>query len=151
MDIQRAMTRKVIYLHPDDTLLMADIIMREGDFRHMPVVEDGKVVGMISDRDVLRHGHQDTDNFLVPKVAVRKVMGQPVASCFPETSISSVVSMMIGLKIDAVAVVDSLGALIGLVTSTDLLDLLRDGDPDFASALLPFDFEIIASDEIYTQ
>lgn len=151
MDIQRAMTRKVIYLHPDDTLQMADIIMREGDFRHMPVVEDGKVVGMISDRDVLRHGHQNEENFVVPKVAVRKVMGQPVASCFPETSISSVVSMMIGLKIDAVVVVDSLGALIGLVTSTDLLDLLRDGDPDFASALLPFDFEVVASDELYTQ
>ncbi|MCB9639359.1 MAG: CBS domain-containing protein [Myxococcales bacterium] len=151
MEIQRAMTRKVVYLQPEDTLNMANVIMKEGDFRHMPVVEDGKVVGMISDRDVLRYGIDQDGEFVVPKIAVRQVMARPVASCFPESSISSVVSMMIGLKIDAVAVVDTQGALTGLVTSTDLLDLLRDGDPDFASSLLPFDFEVFPADEIYMQ
>lgn len=149
MEIQRAMTRRVVFLQPEDTLNIADIIMQEGDFRHMPVVEDGKVVGMISDRDILRHGYEQDGTFVVPKVPVRQVMARPVASCFPESSISSVVSMMIGLKIDAVAVVDTQGGLVGLITSTDLLDLLRDGDPDFASSLLPFDFEVFPADELY--
>jgi CBS domain-containing protein len=105
---------------------------------------------MISDRDVLRWGQQEEGFFVVPKIPVREVMSRPVASCFPESSIASVVSMMIGLKIDAVAVVDSLGHLLGLVTSSDLLDLLRDGDPDFASSLLPFDFEVIHADDLYS-
>ncbi len=52
--IRDIMTHSVSTLSPDDDLMKADAIMRGGRIRHLPVVSDGKLVGLITHRDLLR-------------------------------------------------------------------------------------------------
>jgi acetoin utilization protein AcuB len=106
--------------------------MEEMNIRHLPVMIDARLVGIVSDRDLLRRPDGGEPS------ACGEVMTPSPLTCSPDSSIASVAAMMIEHKIDSIPVV--LGErLIGLVTSTDLLELLVERD---RAQVLPFDFQL---------
>lgn len=88
--------------------------------RHMPVLHDDKLVGILSERDILEHRAKcgvDNDWWREPAAAA---MHTPVQTAGPDDSLTEAAGRMSGSKIGALPIVE-LGKLIGLVTVTDVL------------------------------
>lgn len=128
-----AMTREVIVVPPQLNLAAANRLMERSRIRHLPVVAGGSLLGIISDRDVLRHAGA------LERTSCAEAMTPAPITCFPATSVARVAALMIEHKIDALPVVSEDGSMVGLVTSTDLLGLLVD-QPE--ANRLPFDFQL---------
>jgi len=136
------MTREVICVQPQDTLEDAYSLMTEWQIRHLPVVEGGILLGVLSDRDVLARAQVNGAVVAVPAMAVSVAMTpQPLVTCRPTSSVGYVAGLMLDYKIDCVPVTDVEGLLVGLVTSSDLLQLLRDRD-DEEHKILPFSYTV---------
>jgi CBS domain-containing protein len=140
-----AMTRDIITAPLSLTLRAAWAIMESRRIRHLPVVQGSRLVGILSDRDILSRATLDpAEGFIVPDgVVVGAAMTLAPITCSMATTISWVAETMVQGKIDAIPVVEADDVLVGLVTSTDLLALLIDHDE---AKLLPFDFRLVDAD-----
>jgi acetoin utilization protein AcuB len=131
------MTRDVIVVPHSLSVTHAWRILQENRIRHLPVVDDGKLAGILSDRDLLLLGHiQPSGEVSFVDRAVGDIMTLRPLTCAPSSSVAEVVRIMTSHKIDALPVVSG-DRLVGLVTSTDLLLLL-----DKAEEPLPFEFRV---------
>ena len=125
MKASAAMTRNVVCVEPTDSLQDAYEIMTEWEIRHLPVLEGQTLVGILSDRDVLIHATQGSDGALeIEPISVSEAMTEDPVTCKASTSVTLISETMIKHKIDSVPVVDEEHQLVGLVTSSDLLELL---------------------------
>lgn len=135
------MTRRVVIAAPSMSLSEAWSLMRQCRFRHLPVVDEGLLLGIVSDRDVLAWATRAESGAMdVPDTTLMKVMTPAPYVCRPDTHVADLVRIMTEQKIDAVPVVDAADRLVGLVTSTDLLLLLISLDE--AKVPIPFQFEL---------
>lgn len=135
--IDSIMTLRPVTVAPDTDLYQAFATMRRCGFRHLPVINHGELVGILSDRDVWRGGKQKDGVLQVANVPVRDVMSNSVVTCTAAERIGDAADMMLHFKIDALPVVNSDGAVIGILTSSDLLVALRrfDGLTDVGAVL----------------
>lgn len=125
------MTKEVITVPTELPVSRAWEIMKERRIRHLPVVQLGRLVGILSDRDVLEHRTRGV-------LCGEAMTPSPLAATRGMT-VSEMASIMIDRKIDALPVVDLTTRVLGLVTATDLLELLVEKkDPQS----LPYDFHI---------
>jgi CBS domain-containing protein len=124
--VKDEMSRRVAYVTQHDNLALAYSYMQALEIQHVPVVEDERVIGMLSDRDILVHASVKNRCIAVPNVPVLEVMSREVVSCIPSSSIGFAVDLMLHHQVHALPVVDSKDHLVGIVTSSDLLRLLRD-------------------------
>ena len=138
MKTSAVMTRGIVVVSPSVSAHAALMTMGRLTVRHVPVVENGRLVGIISDRDVLRRP------VVTPPLTCREVMTPAPVTCLADTSVGQVVRFMLEHKIDCVPVVDVDQHLVGLVTSTDLLELLLERDA--TQVLPPFEFRLRLAD-----
>ncbi len=135
------MTRKVIYVLETDYLDDVWTLMHAAGVRHIPVTRNQKVVGILSDRDLLRLGRESRKAGLkVPHCRVAEVMTRDVVTCRTTDSIAAVAATFLEKKIDALPVIQEGGSLVGIITSTDLMRLLCDSKSELGHAL-PFNWE----------
>lgn len=130
MLVRDVMTPKPITIGPQQSIGAALARMRRGNFRRLPVVENGKLVGIVTDRDlrlamnspyVLREGWYDT--YLMEHIEVRTCMTPNPVVVAPTCDLIEAVHLMRSQKFGGLPVVED-GALVGIVTETDLLDCL---------------------------
>ncbi len=134
------MTRDVFVVLPETPLSTAWAIMQRERIRHLPVVQAGQLLGILSDRDVLLRASIAPDGQVkVDDRVVATAMTTAPFVCGETTEIDELVQLMTEKKIDAIPVVSSTDRLVGLVTSTDLLLLLLEREGDHT---IPFDFQI---------
>lgn len=126
--VSEIMQTDVATLTPSDRLDFADDVMQLGRVRHMPVLEEGRLVGIVSNRDLLAASLSKTLNFdrkdrraFLRSVDVSEAMTPAVISVEPDTTLGDVARLMIHRKIGCVPVVKPDRTLLGLVTETDLL------------------------------
>jgi acetoin utilization protein AcuB len=117
------MTTKVVTVDPETTLLEAiDIFVQHG-FRHLLVADDRRrLAGVLSDRDALRHMARGND---ANTATVGDVMKREAIVAKPETRVTEAIDLLRAHRIDCLPVVDASRALLGIVTTTDLLATLR--------------------------
>ncbi len=133
------MTRDVIVVPPDLSIADAWQTMVSENIRHLPVVRDNRLVGIVSDRDLLRAGHLLGGGVLAFwEQTVAEVMTKNPIVCPPSASVGFAARTMTEKKIDALPIVNG-ERLVGLITSTDLLMLLHER-PDEEE--LPFEFQV---------
>ncbi len=108
------MTKNPITVRSDEMLAAARRKMDAGNFRRLPVVEDGRLVGIITDRDVRQHIGA------LEHVKVDAVMSKNVISVTPSTLLEQAAYQLVKRKIGAMPVVDG-AKLVGIVTASDLL------------------------------
>ena len=130
--LREIMTTSVTTLPHDGSLLNAALLMRQTGFRHLPVVKSGTVIGLLSDRDVNRAApsrfaplSQEEYNEIFKNTEIDRVMTKEPYTALPDMPVREVVNVLCERKIGAVPVVTETGALVGIVTRADLLDLLQ--------------------------
>jgi CBS domain-containing protein len=134
MIASEVMTRDPISVGPDTTVAQVWDIMREMEIRHVPIVERGKLLGIVSDRDLAR---LDVAGILTADGAdalrqelstpVVQIMSADVISIDTETELSEAVELLIDHKIGALPVVEpDSRELAGILSYIDVLKALQD-------------------------
>jgi CBS domain-containing protein len=125
--VTQIMMGSPVTLGPEDTLDLANDVISLGRIRHIPVVDAGRLVGLLSERDLMGAAashvfrlKQKSKSALLKSVLIRDVMKKRVVTVTPETSIKDAAHLMADKKIGCVPVVSE-GAIVGLVTTTDIL------------------------------
>lgn len=145
------MTRDVIVVPPELALVTAWHLMTVEGIRHLPVVRAGALIGMLSDRDILTRGKLLGDGtiHLASDLLVGAAMTPlPLETCDATDDVAELVRRMAIKRIDAIPVVRGL-RLIGLVTTTDLLELLLARREHEEPEPMPFEFRVIEDPRAY--
>jgi CBS domain-containing protein len=141
MKASRVMTKTVQCITPDVTLEHAWTLMQQHRVRHLPVLWGDKVAGILSDRDLLAFAHRGVGGELdFPPGTVADAMTTRPFTALPGASVSTLARLMLDAHIDSIPIVKKDDTLVGLVTSSDLLELLT--EPDQVSDVLPFSFAL---------
>lgn len=121
LTVQRFMTRNPHTIGHDQTLSAAHRIMREHDIRHLPVLDGGRLVGVLSQRDLhLIESLKDVDP---DQVLVSEAMSSEVFSVGPRTTVRKVVTDMATHKYGSAIVVEG-DTVVGVFTTMDALGVL---------------------------
>lgn len=113
--------KKVVSVHPDTSLAAVARGMKQHNVGAVVITEKQMPVGLVTDRDVaLQLGASE----LSPQTPVRKVMSQPVHTVYSDDGVFDTTQVMMEQGVRRLPVVDSEGALVGLVTLDDLLRVL---------------------------
>jgi CBS domain-containing protein len=124
MQVYEAMTPEVVSALPDTTLMDAAQTMRNMDIGLLPVVDEGRPVGMMTDRDItVRATAEGLDPRLTP---VRDVMTPEVTACHADDDVREAARLMQTAQLRRLLVVDQAGYLVGVVSIGDLA--LQTGD-----------------------
>ncbi len=125
------MTRQVITLNEEDDLVDISENMETLGLRHLPVVDDGVLVGIVSHRDILRvsagtleAGAAQRDAIMREHTFAGDIMTRDVVTVRPETTVTQAAQLLLRHKFGCLPVVDEQGKLVGIVTEHDFLRLL---------------------------
>jgi CBS domain-containing protein len=125
--VKEMMTTETSTLGRNDTLDLADDIMALDRIRHLPVLEDGRVVGVVSQRDLFRSAlaaalgyGEKAQKTLLRTIRVKEVMSEPAITVSPGATIKEAARLMIEHKIGCLPVIEG-PKLVGIVTETDIL------------------------------
>lgn len=142
--VKQEMTHRVSCVLEDESLLDAYHAMTTIRVRHVPVIRGNKLVGVLSDRDILLHAKKEDGLLVVPDIPVKHVMSIDLVVCRQNNKIGTVADLMLENRIDCLPVVGPESALIGIITSTDLIRLLRNENWSLETDLVPLKFERFA-------
>jgi CBS domain-containing protein len=130
MYVKDLMQQDVVTLEASDSLGLADDIMRLGRIRHMPVTARGRLVGVLSQRDLFRAAISSVLEFRpgaerewLAKIQIREVMTPHVVTIGPSASMHEAVDLMLQKRIGCRPVVED-DRLVGLLSETDCLRYL---------------------------
>jgi len=132
--VRMIMQEKIVTISAGESLSTVEDIMRLGQVRHMPVVSSGRLVGVVSERDLLRsslsslssHRSDERKAFLYA-VEIGRVMSQPPIVIAPDATVRQAAQVMAENRIGCLPVVEG-EELIGLVTETDVLSWVAEAE-----------------------
>jgi len=115
--VEVIMMKDLITLRPEDTLTQVSEVFKTKKIHHIPVVEDGKLVGLVTTYDMWRKNvrHEDYD-----KIQIKEIMSKRLIKLEPDSKIGTAAELFLDNRFHALPVVDG-EKLIGLVTTFDIL------------------------------
>ena len=129
MLVGERMSHPVISIPPDLPIVDALNLMKRERIRRTPVVKDGKLVGIVSDKDLLNASPSPATslsvwemNYLLSKITVRDVMTRQVMTVTEDTAIEQAARIMADNKIGGLPVVRG-DSVVGIITETDLFKI----------------------------
>lgn len=127
MRVRELMSPSPISVTPSTPIMEARYLMRHKRFRHLPVVDGGRLVGIITDRDIrlvlpspARRLSFGEIKYFLTELTVGEVMTTPVIASHPERDAGKAGQTMLEHKIGALPVVEG-DQLVGILTETDLI------------------------------
>ena len=131
--VSSIMTQKVVTLNVNDDLTQAEILFKKHKIRHIPVVSNQTVVGMLSYTDLLRISFVDAvdddaemvDVTVYNLFTVEQVMAKKLITVSPESSIKETAQILATNEFHALQVCEG-HLLVGIVTTKDLIQFLVD-------------------------
>lgn len=128
--VSEIMSKDLITISPDQSLYIAEKLFSRHNIRHIPVVENERLVGMLSHTDLLRisfSGLDESDDSIVPVIyemySVPEIMTRVPIFVEVTTTIKEVAEILSRQSFHSLPVLDK-GKLVGIVTTTDLIDYL---------------------------
>jgi CBS domain-containing protein len=125
--VREIMAQDPVTLEHDDILDLASDIMNLGRIRHLPILNKGKVVGVLSQRNLFHSAvvaalglDVKESRDLLKTIRVREVMSAPVITVSPDTGVKEAARIMVEKKIGCLPVMEN-ESLVGLVTESDIL------------------------------
>ncbi len=130
MFVRWRMTPNPIVIDPEVSILDALHIMKEKKVRRLPVVAHGKLVGIVTERDLRESPSLKATslsiyelNYLLAKTPVKEVMTKDPITVTPDTTIEEAAVIMRDNEISGLPVIED-GKVVGIVTETDIFDML---------------------------
>lgn len=129
--ISEIMTKHIIALNRTDDLETAEVLFKKHKIRHIPVVNEDAIIGMLSYTDLLRISFADAfnededevDTVVYNMFSIDQVMAKNLVSVTSNTTIKEVAEILAKKEFHAIPVVDE-GRLVGIVTTTDLINYM---------------------------
>lgn len=129
--VQDWMTRKVITVDVRTTLPDAHKLMRTNQIRRLPVMDKGRLAGIVTRSDIREASPSDATTlsvweltYLLGKLEVRQIMTTDPVTIGPEASIKDAAKLMYSHKIGGLPVLDRTGHLVGIITESDIFRIL---------------------------
>ena len=120
------MSSKPVVISPDEAIPEAHQLMIDSNVRRLPVIDNGKLVGIITRGDVLEAGPSDAIslsifelNYLIGKLTVKEVMTKDPITVERETKLHDVAKIMLENKIGGLPVMDG-SDVVGIITESDV-------------------------------
>jgi acetoin utilization protein AcuB len=133
MFVINRMTKNPMTVTADTKVDEVAHLMKKHNFRRLPVVDDGKLVGFLSDSDLMRVAPSPATtlsryeiNSLLAKICVRDIMKKDVISVNVDATIEEAALIMYKNKIGGMPVVSNMGAVVGVITETDIFKTFVD-------------------------
>jgi CBS domain-containing protein len=133
--VSRIMTEAVVVIECDRPLSEALACFQQYPIHHLPVVRDGRLVGILSSADLIKveffapRGAIDRAAWLDSKFRIEQIMRTPVSSCSPAASLEEVANLIMESGNHAITVVDESERVLGIVTTSDIIRSLLHGPP----------------------
>lgn len=128
MFVAERMTKHPVTMTSDATVGEVDRIMKKNKFHRMIIVDGGKLVGYLSDRDVMRVTPSPATSLskfeirsLLDKLKVRDIMQKKVVTVAEDATIEEAALIMYNNKVGGLPVISEVGAVVGIITATDIL------------------------------
>ena len=125
--VRDLMSRPVKTLERNDLLSVADSAMRNERIRHLPVLDNGRLVGIVSQRDLFLSALVRALGHALRLIVVKEVMTEDVVTTTPETPIAAAAQMMVDRKIGCLPVVEG-NAVVGILSESDIVSAVARGD-----------------------
>ncbi|WP_195978749.1 CBS domain-containing protein [Streptococcus lutetiensis] len=126
MAVKDFMTRKVVYVSPDTTVAHTADMMREQGLRRLPVIENDRLVGVVTERTVAEASPSKVTslsiyemNYLLNKTKIRDIMARDVVTVSPYASLEDAVYAMMKNQVGILPVVEA-GQVFGVITEKDV-------------------------------
>ena len=131
MLVNNWMSKDVITVDVKDSMHDAMKLLKEHDIRMLPVMKKGKLVGIITDRDLKKASASDATTleihellYLLTRVKVKDIMTRDVITVPPDYTVEETAQVLQKNRISGAPVVDADGQLVGAITQTDLFRVL---------------------------
>jgi len=117
---EEVMKHPLVTVTESDEVGLAEDLLRQHGFRHVPVVKEGKLVGLLTQRDILSRACWPRE------AAIGEAMVRNVTTVRPGTPVRHAARIMRANRISCLPVVDAERKLLGLITEADLVELAGD-------------------------
>jgi acetoin utilization protein AcuB len=131
MLVKNWMSKKVITIDADDSMQDAMRLLKEHGIRRLPVMKKGKLVGIVTDRDLKKASASDATTleihellYLLTKVKVKDIMTKDPITVPPDYTVEETAQVLLESKISGAPVVDESGKVVGIITQSDLFRVL---------------------------
>jgi CBS domain-containing protein len=125
------MTREVVVVEPETTLPEAHRLMTDNQIRRLPVMENGRLVGVVTRGDVRGAEASDATSlsiwelqYLIARIKVKEIMTPDLITISQDSTIGQAAQVMLDYKISGLPVVDSDGKLVGIITESDIFRIV---------------------------
>lgn len=133
MFVAGRMTKHPVSVTSKATIGEVDRLMKKHNFHRMLVIDDGKLVGYISDRDIMRVTPSPATSLskfeirsLLDKLSVKDIMQTKVITVNEDATIEEAALIMYQNKVGGLPVISEVGAVVGIITATDILKTFVD-------------------------
>jgi acetoin utilization protein AcuB len=131
MLVKNWMSKNIITIDVDDSMQDAIKLLKEHKIRMLPVLKNGKLVGIVTDRDLKRASASDATSldihellYLISKIKVKDIMTKDPITVPLDFTVEETAEVLLNNRISGVPVVDHGGNIVGTITQTDLFRVL---------------------------
>lgn len=131
MLVRNWMSKNVVTINEDDSMQDALKLLKQHNIRMLPVLRNGGLVGVVTDRDLKRASASDATTldvhellYLISKIKVKNIMSKNPIAVSPDLTVEETAELLLNNKISGAPVVDDQGKVVGTITQTDLFRVL---------------------------
>ena len=131
MLIKNWMSKDVVTVDVNDSMQDATRLLKKHNIRGLPVIENGKLVGIVTDRDLKRASASDATTleihellYLISKIKVKEIMTKNPITVSVDSTIDEAAEVLLDNKITGAPVIDDSGKVVGIITQTDIFRVL---------------------------
>jgi len=127
MPVQDYMSRDLITIDEDASIMKASKLMKQNNIRHLPVLRQGRLLGIVSDRELKEATPSKATTldiheiyYLLDQITVKSLMPKKLYTIGPEQTVEKAAAIMLKRNVAALPVVDSKGGLQGIIAKGDV-------------------------------
>jgi acetoin utilization protein AcuB len=127
MPVQDWMSKDLVTIDEDTSIMKASKVMKQNNIQHLPVTRKGRLVGIVSDRDLKEATPSKATTldihemyYLLDQITVKSLMPKTLVTIAPKDTVEKAAAIMLKNHISALPVVDANGALAGILTKGDV-------------------------------
>jgi acetoin utilization protein AcuB len=131
MLVRNWMSPNPVTIDEEDSMQEAIKLMKQHGIRMLPVMRRGRLVGVVTDRDLKRASASDATTldvhemlYLIAKIKVKSIMSKNPISVAPDLTVEETAEILLANKISGAPVADAAGSVVGTITQTDIFRVL---------------------------